>query len=90
MQTGLEEAMECEKPLEKRKEWKRIFMVVEQKLEFLSFEVWRSGRLSDGDRLLKSLWWIVSCLVENVKKCSSVFFEGPHLSKVCISRGSLQ
>ena len=29
MQTGLEEATDCEKPLEKRKGWKRIFMVIE-------------------------------------------------------------
>jgi len=29
MQTGLEEVMECEKPLEKRKGWKRIFVVIE-------------------------------------------------------------
>jgi hypothetical protein len=29
MQTGLEEVMECEKPPEKRKGWKRVFMVIE-------------------------------------------------------------
>jgi hypothetical protein len=29
MQTGLEEVMECGKPLAKRKGWKRIFMVIE-------------------------------------------------------------
>jgi amino acid transporter len=29
MQTGLEEVTECEKPLEKRKGWKKIFMVIE-------------------------------------------------------------
>ena len=29
MQTGLEEVMECEKPLEKRKGRKKIFIVIE-------------------------------------------------------------
>jgi hypothetical protein len=44
IQTGLDEVIECEEPLENRKKWKRIFMVMEQKLELLSFEVWRSGQ----------------------------------------------
>jgi hypothetical protein len=44
MQTGLDEVMECEEPLENGKKWKRIFRVMEQKLELLSFEVWWLGQ----------------------------------------------